>query len=365
MNHNIIDPKFEKFTKVLNTGVTLFKNKKYKESITKYLDSLKYSYNDNEAKSIAYYYIGLSQMGTRDFQSAVRDFHKAIEYSDNKEYYYDLGLAYLSNGNLEEGMKRYKYRYFRQNDETPQFPALPLPFYQGLDFNEYINKNVLVYREQGLGDEIMFSTSLANFSKIVKKAFIQVNKINLEFFKNKFSHLENLSFYSDYEFTLEEVQQYNLCTAFGNIFYQHYLKFPVELNKKEVVDFSSIDKKENVKIGFCISGNPETRDYNEKRIKLNDFFNLMEKIYPNIDIDYYNLDINNEYDFCTNIKDLSSSMHETSLIIKGLDVVYSIDTAVLHLSHLLQKNTYHLHYDYVSWIWNYSFYDNQYKNIKI
>ncbi|WP_157670899.1 lipopolysaccharide assembly protein LapB [Chitinibacter sp. GC72] len=79
---------------------------------------------------------------------------------DEPELLYNLALAELSNGELELGWLHHEMRWIRpEGGVKPDYQA---PDWEGQDGE---GKSILVYREQGLGDEFFFATCLPDLAK--------------------------------------------------------------------------------------------------------------------------------------------------------------------------------------------------------
>lgn len=70
---------------------------------------------------------------------------------------WNLGLAHLGLGRLAEGWAGYEHRWARAG--IPGGRGLPWPAWQGEPLD---GRTILVWREQGLGDEILFATCVAD-----------------------------------------------------------------------------------------------------------------------------------------------------------------------------------------------------------
>jgi tetratricopeptide (TPR) repeat protein len=101
---------------------------------------------------------------------------------DNISAHHNLGLTLLKLGRYEEGWQHYEWR-----KELEQFAAAYLRF----PFPEWTGENlagkaVLVYAEQGLGDEIMFASCLPELLRRGAKVFIECEPRLGELFERSF-----------------------------------------------------------------------------------------------------------------------------------------------------------------------------------
>lgn len=102
-------------------------------------------------------------VGLGDFKKAIYWAEKGLKIApDNKDILYNSALAYLTLGDYKKGWERYdislgnrfrQERYFDHKNEIPRW-----------DGSE-VEGDVVVYGEQGLGDEIMFASILPDAMK--------------------------------------------------------------------------------------------------------------------------------------------------------------------------------------------------------
>ncbi len=78
------------------------------------------------------------------------------DHPDATELHGDLANAYLSEGRLEDAWPLYESRLLRRRGSTPR-PPPPLSRWQGEALH---GRKLLIWREEGIGDEIRFSSCL-------------------------------------------------------------------------------------------------------------------------------------------------------------------------------------------------------------
>jgi Tfp pilus assembly protein PilF len=92
----------------------------------------------------------------RDVKEVVRIYERVLELRpDYAEARFSHAIALLACGDLESGWKYYESRFDAGCGENRVLrPALPKPEWQGEDL---IGKSILVWWEQGIGDQILFA----------------------------------------------------------------------------------------------------------------------------------------------------------------------------------------------------------------
>lgn len=104
-----------------------------------------------------YHNFGFCLAKTGDFKKAISLLRKAVEYApDNETMQFTLSIAELIQGNLKEGWALYKSRFCR--DKTPIFRNRTYKAEKLKVFVPCSDKSLLVIMDQGLGEEIMFSS---------------------------------------------------------------------------------------------------------------------------------------------------------------------------------------------------------------
>jgi Flp pilus assembly protein TadD len=94
------------------------------------------------------------------------------------------GLIHLVRGNFEQGWKDYEYRFDSGNmvpnrfSNVPRWPGPNSP-----------SSNVLIWAEQGLGDEIMFSTIFPDLEQLPHTFYVECDPRLYEIFKASFPRL--------------------------------------------------------------------------------------------------------------------------------------------------------------------------------
>lgn len=110
----------------------------------------------------AIYNLGLLAQEQGYFESAITHYYKTLSISPKyAEAHWNLGLSLLNCGKLEQGWREHEWRWGCK--ELPGvFRDFPTPWWQGEDLT---GKTLLVWGEQGVGDEILFASILPDAIK--------------------------------------------------------------------------------------------------------------------------------------------------------------------------------------------------------
>ena len=170
----------------IGKGALFAKLKKYSEALVIYLQGLNFYPNSPElchnCGSI-YHELGLPL-------KAIEFYNKAIEFNPNMvQSLFNKSLALLLDLQLEEGWRLYDARWTDENFNSAPFPTLKPRWENSTSDND----RVLVWAEQGVGDEIMFASMYANFLKLAPGAFFQISPKLQSLFERSFPNIQLIS----------------------------------------------------------------------------------------------------------------------------------------------------------------------------
>lgn len=115
-------------------------------------------------------------------EEALAGFERAIELApEHVEAHFNRGVALLFAGRLAEGWQEYGWRWRRGNVGLRQAPAGRPRWSPGS-----AARRVLVWGEQGVGDEVLFGSMLAEFRLLVPELLVQVDPRLVPLFSRAF-----------------------------------------------------------------------------------------------------------------------------------------------------------------------------------
>ena len=116
--------------------------------------------------------------------SAVESYQRALELQpDNAKTHYNLGFAYLSLGKLGDGWDKYEGRWQVTGVKRP----FPYPWWEGGDLT---GKTILVWGEQGVGDEIIFAGMLPDVIQAAGHCVVECDLRLVALFARSFPQAE-------------------------------------------------------------------------------------------------------------------------------------------------------------------------------
>ena len=117
---------------------------------------------DWQSEAILVAFAGIAHQSNGNIEESLRLNKLALEIEpDNIEIRWNLALTQLRHGDLREGIENYKVRF-----DWKDFPS-PKRQFDVPKWHEGVHKysRILIWSEQGLADEILFSTALNHLQK--------------------------------------------------------------------------------------------------------------------------------------------------------------------------------------------------------
>jgi tetratricopeptide (TPR) repeat protein len=261
------------------------------------------------------------------------------------EAYFNKSLIDLALGNFDSGWPLYEWRW--KSEETPLSPLTTSkpPFNPNL-----AGRRVLIWAEQGIGDEIMFASLLNRFRHLCQKLLVAVDARLVELFRRSFKDIE---FYDKALSVPEDLYDEHL--AMGGMC-QYLLPSPLDLNSAapaylQADDSRSRDIRASLGIDstsrLCgISWRTSNQKFVSRNLELKRLIAALEA--PNIkfvslqygetqkEIDTIAADLGIQvltYKDVDNFQDIDG----LAAIINACDLVVSIDNTTVHLGGALGK----------------------------
>lgn len=297
----------------------------YSKSLNMYLEVLRSDVNFN-IKKVIYYNVGLLYMYKNEYRNALKYFNLSNNIEMNRQNLWNISLCHLNLQDWCNGIQLFDNRYRKKDNFFDQF-NIP----QFLDVNELKNKNVIVFDEEGIGDQFMFSSQIPKLSKVVNKATIKVDDNLISLFR-KLYKFPNIEFESFNSISKEKLSLYNGFILMGDMFSMFY-------EYGESLSLDLYEKTSNKKnIGVCWKANSKSANAHLRSVNY-DYFNKIEN---KVSLQYGEKGFK-PVDFL-----------ETFNKIMTLDKVKTVDTSVAHLCGLIGMPTEVLINKYYDWRWKFT-----------
>ena len=169
-----------------NLGILLKEQGKFKEAIDAYCKALEIFPGYAEA----YNNLGNVLQLQGNFEDAVVVYKKALEINSQfSEAHKNLGMLLLLTGELEHGWEKYEWRW-KCHDFPSENRNFPQPLWDGTGLSD---KSVLVWTEQGVGDEIMFANMLDTLSWMAAEIITECEERLVPLFQRSFPKIQFVS----------------------------------------------------------------------------------------------------------------------------------------------------------------------------
>ena len=284
------------------------------------------------------------------YESIIKDRTNEINAVSLESIKFNLSGLYLSLGNLELGWEYVEFGFHPQ--VAPEYRRNPGRTFNAKRWNGSIEqgKTILVWREQGVGDEIMYLSCLPDLISTGMNIIVETDERLIPLFSRSFesclirgqkyelhSH-DRRSFIEDYDF---QIPVGSLPSIFRKNINDFYNKKPYLLTSQELkLEFKN--KLNNLsfnklKIGICWRSGYLSPERNFEYTKLIDW----GPIFSINNIDFINLQYSEcerelqEAESLFDIKvirwlelDLKNDFDSTSALMANLDLVVTVGTAV-------------------------------------
>ncbi len=368
-----------------NRGIVFFKKKDIEKAKKDYLKSIDINNNLNALFNLANLYKEMNQLEesekyfnkvisinpkhykafhnlavVKNLQGKTKEsisyFDRSIKINQYSESYFFKSLIQLKLENFEDGWKNYEWRW-KTKFFLNQKKYFDREVWDGKQ--DLKNKTILLYGEQGLGDQIQF----IRFAKIIEelgaKVFIEVDKNLVKLFQET-SYFKNIYAKGD------KIPEFNYCCPLMSLplklninhiknipKYSSYLNF----NAERVKRWENLFEKKKINIGINWESGSVSM-FKGRSFKLNNFKNISllkeVELFSLQKINGLEQIKENENQFKLNTFknfDEEAPFVDTAAIMKNLDLIITSDTSIAHLSGALGKKTYLILQKNSEWRW--------------
>ncbi len=330
---------------------------------------------------------------TGKYNRAIKFYEQAIKKGgDISKINYNIGVAYLYLGNLKKAEKYYNIAYKINPDDQLLHKNLSIlylaqqkyndawKFFDGrLHLDEFVSKNsnisnirnklwkgekinknekILIIKEQGIGDEIIYSSMYVDLLKEYPNAIIETEKRLLSIFKRSFHNNNNFVAFNTFSKNKQKIKSFKkilYAGSLGRLFRNRISDFPkknylhVEKDKLKKIKKKLDNINNNYKIGITWNSKREVIG-EDKSISLD----LLEPILKIKELTFINLqygevkkDIEEYYkkgnkNIIHEIEevDLFNDFESISALLKSLDLFITVSNSTAHLAGALGVPTF-------------------------
>jgi tetratricopeptide (TPR) repeat protein len=272
-------------------------------------------------------------------EEAISRLQKAMAFQpDSPDLHWNLSLAALQHGDYATGWAEYEWRW-----KMPTFADFDRHFTQPRWQGEPLDgRTLLIHTEQGFGDNIQFCRYV---SKIAKSGGRVVLECRAEL-KHLFESLEGADECIALGDALPEFDCHAPLMSLPHIFCTTLDTVPTAVPylsaPADTVGDSRIAEAEGFKVGLVWAGSP-TRVDNHKRSLA---FSGLAPLFDVPGVAFFSLQVGPESEqfvataehwLATDLSDNLNDFADTATAVAELDLIISVDTAVLHLAGALGK----------------------------
>jgi tetratricopeptide (TPR) repeat protein len=326
-----------------NIGAILQEKEQFDEAVI----HLEKALNLDPAFYKAYLNLSGISLKKQNIHEAVSFLKKALKVNPNDaDGHFYLGCAFLLSGNFKQGWEEYEWRWkskdFNKRSCFHKPSNFSKPILNGLDIEGH---TVLIYAEQGLGDEIQFIRYAPLVSQLGAKVIIECHKELSTLLQSTEGVEEFIVQGKSLPYFDMQCPLLTLPLVFNTSLDNIPLKVPyVSVNSMLIQKWKNKIQHDNsnFKVGLVWYGNPKHKNDRNRSIPFA-YFAPFAKF---SDIAFYSLQKGNSAKQSMNphigmrFIDLTEEMHdfsETAALIENLDLVITVDTAVAHLTGALGK----------------------------
>jgi tetratricopeptide (TPR) repeat protein len=167
-----------------NLGIALQGKGLLDEAITHYQKAI----DLNPSFAEAYCNLGNALKEKGQIDEAICCYKRAIELNPDYETpNFNMSLTLLLTGNFKEGWRKYEWRWkerdFLKRSGAHHTRSFSQPFWDGSSIKE---KSLLIYAEQGVGDEIMFASCFQDLINQARVCTVECDKRLIPIFSRSF-----------------------------------------------------------------------------------------------------------------------------------------------------------------------------------
>jgi len=269
---------------------------------------------------------------------AMQCYRKALQLNPhNAEIHFGYSLAFLLSGNFQEGFKEYEWRW-RTSKFIPYHRDYSQPAWDGSDIK---GKTIAIHAEQGFGDTIQF----VRYTSLIAARGAKILLICQNHLASLFKNVEGVhqvigedEELPSFDFHCPLLSLPLLCkTTLDTI----PAKVPyIAVEPRLVQQWKEKLHDRKLRIGLSWAGNPQNERDHLRSCPLSIFSPLSQLddiVFYSLQKEIYNKTVNHAETFLIDLTEEIKDFADTAAIIESLDLVISVDTAVVHLAGALGK----------------------------
>ncbi len=279
------------------------------------------------------FYFNLGNLYKRisKLDDAIKNYDMAISLEpNNHDYHYNKGYVLLKQKKYNLAWKFFEKRIFTKKYENKLSNIIKNNLLSSIDSSK--EKNIAIVAEQGLGDQILFSSMYKNILNLEINAKF-INDVRLgEIFERSFNNSESISNkdYSKISILVTEKYKFLFSGSLGQYFRKNINDFDggsfLMPNKDKIYKYREILSKHKFQKFVGISWKSSNEKNGSKSLRLND----LKPLLSNKDIGFVNL----QYGDNSELKTFNNNNNNAIIEVEEIDLFQQIDD-VISLIHCL------------------------------
>ncbi|TSA50012.1 MAG: tetratricopeptide repeat protein [Nitrosomonadales bacterium] len=333
-----------------NLGMIYMTQGDFQKSVTEFRQAVQLAPD----LAMAYFNLGLASKELNQLDEAISAYRQAIVLNpDFVMAHVNLAIALLLDGQLREGFEEYEWRLRPEFAPTRQFDR---PRWDGLIDPK---GTLLVHTEQGYGDTIQFIRYLPFIAAEGMRIIVQCPAE----LQNLLQSVEGVSMAYTFDEVLPDFDAHIPLLSMPFLFQTDLSKIPANVPYLSA-PFEKVQswrewlyaQGETIKIGLRWAGNPHNTQDEERSFPLS-VFEPLAGLPQVMFVSLQNTPLTDAEKISAGklgLVDVSADLHDfvdTVALIENLNLVISVDTAVLHLAGALGKQVWGLQKYAPHWPW--------------
>jgi tetratricopeptide (TPR) repeat protein/polysaccharide pyruvyl transferase WcaK-like protein len=326
----------------------------------------------------AFYNIGNSMQEKGQIDESITYYQKALALNPNDaDVHFGLGTTFMLLGKFSQGLKEYEWRFQTKDFCNKSCFRQPSSFSQPLwNGSSLEGKSILIFAEQGVGDEIMFASCFQEIIEQAGECFVECDKRLIPIFARSFPKavlIERLN--EAYAYSSKLPQKIDMVIPIGSL--PKFLRTDFKAFPQKSYLIPDADKVqawrnhlktlgEGLKVGISWRGGVTPKVRRKRSIKLEQW----AKLFSLSGIHFINLQYGECKDELKEVKEnLGITIHDWedanpfkdldnfAAQISALDLVISVDNSTVHLAGALGMPVWTLLPFVPDWRWMLKFED--------
>ncbi|AFY36603.1 glycosyl transferase family 9 [[Leptolyngbya] sp. PCC 7376] len=320
-----------------NYGCALQKQSRYLDAIDVFNRIIK----QNSHHTSALNNLGFSLEMENRYLEAIEAYRQVLALEPNNvETHCNLGMALLQTLNFKEGWEEYEWRL-----KGWQMPSSH-PMWQG---ETLAKSEILLWTEQGFGDSIQFIRFITALEESVERIVIAAAKPLVKLFAKCLKTEKEIDVVPINQGGLGEYRQHIAITSLPHIFNANNETLPIESYlqiNEDIPQHLELPNNKGLKVGIVWASGAVNRTYANRATTAKLFFDVFNPLLNSQEISFWSLQVGQDSQKIKpflnyeNVFDLSpkiTDFYDTACLMKQLDLVITVDTAVAHLAGAMGK----------------------------